>query len=44
MISELEFKVEGVGPAFLDPYGFIYGSAYTFSEGEIGAGNEMGFD
>ena len=43
VISELEFKVEGVGPAFLDPYGFIYGSAYTFSEGEIGAGNEMGF-
>lgn len=43
VISELEFSVKGVGPAFLDPYGFIYGSAYTYSEGEIGAGNEMGF-
>ncbi len=43
VISELEFSVSGVGPAFLDPYDFIYGSAYTYTEGEIGAGNEMGF-
>ncbi len=43
VISELEFSVSGIGPAFLDPYDFVYGSAYTYSEGEIGAGNEMGF-
>lgn len=42
VISELEFSVTGVGPAFLDPYDFIYGSAYSYSDGEIGAGNEMG--
>ncbi len=43
LISELEFKITGIGKAFADPYEFIYGSAYSYSEGEIGAGNEMGF-
>ncbi|MCR5618697.1 MAG: DUF4982 domain-containing protein [Lachnospiraceae bacterium] len=42
VISELEFSVQGIGKAFLDPYDFIYGSAYSYSEGDIGAGNEMG--
>ena len=42
VISELEFSAEGIGKAFLDPYDFIYGSAYSYSEGDIGAGNEMG--
>ncbi len=43
VISELEFSAEGIGKAFLDPYGFVYGSAYSYTEGDIGAGNEMGF-
>ena len=43
VISELEFKISGIGKAFADPYDFIYGSSYSYSEGEIGAGNEMGF-
>ena len=42
VISELEFSAEGIGKAFLDPYDFVYGSAYSYSEGDIGAGNEMG--
>lgn len=42
VISELEFNVRGIGKAFLDPYELIYGSAYSYSEGDIGAGNEMG--
>ncbi len=43
VISELEFEIEGVGKAVTDPYDFVYGSSYTYSEGEIGAGNEMGY-
>ena len=43
IISELEFSITGIGKAFADPYDFIYGSAYSYSEGEIGSGNEMGF-
>lgn len=42
VISELEFSAEGIGKALLDPYDFVYGSAYSYSEGDIGAGNEMG--
>ena len=43
IISELEFSINGVGVAFLDPYDFIYGSAYTYSEGRVSTGNEKGF-
>lgn len=43
VISELEFNITGIGKAFADPYEFIYGSSYSYSEGEIGTGNEMGF-
>lgn len=43
IISELEFTVSGVGTALQDPYDFIYGSAYAYSEGKISTGNEMGF-
>ncbi|MBP5554140.1 MAG: DUF4982 domain-containing protein [Lachnospiraceae bacterium] len=43
VISELEFSVEGVGTKFADPYGFIYGSSYSYFEGGVGTGNEMGF-
>ena len=43
VISEMDYRIEGVGKAFLDPYELIYGSSYSYSEGDIGAGNEMGF-
>ncbi len=42
VISELEFEIEGVGTAYLDPYGYIYASSYTKGQGKIGAGNEQG--
>ena len=42
LISQLEFSIEGLGQAYLDPYGFISGSLYTYSRGEAGNGNERG--
>ena len=42
VISELEFEVSGIGTAYLDPYGYIYGSSYTSAIGKTGAGNEQG--
>ena len=42
VISTLEFKAEGLGKAFINPYEFVYGSLYTDSKGEIGNGNEKG--
>ena len=42
VMSCLEFKVEGIGKAFLDPYSFIPGSLYTSYEGKVGSGNEHG--
>ncbi len=42
VMSCLEFKVEGVGTAYLDPYGFIPGSLYTSYVGQIGSGNDHG--
>jgi len=42
MISQLEFTAEGLGTAFLDPYGFISGGLYDYSLGEPGNGNEHG--
>ncbi len=42
IISQLEYKVEGLGAAYLDPYGFISGSLYTGHSGEVGNGNEKG--
>jgi len=42
VISELEYRIEGVGQAWLDPYGFISGSEYTWSQGKITSGNERG--
>lgn len=43
VISDIEYRIEGIGRASYDPYDFIYGSIYSYSEGEVGAGNEMGF-
>lgn len=42
VISQLEYKVEGVGTCFLNPYEFITAGLYTYSYGEIGNGNEKG--
>lgn len=42
VISQLEFNVEGMGYAYLNPYGFIPGGMYTYTEGEVGNGNEHG--
>ncbi len=42
LISQIEYQVEGLGPAYLDPYGFISGSLYTGVIGEVGNGNEKG--
>lgn len=32
VISELEFSVSGMGTATLDPYDFVYGTLYSFSD------------
>ena len=40
--AQIEYRIEGFGPAYLDPYGFISASLYTASQGEVGSGNEKG--
>jgi len=42
IISELEFKAEGLGKAYKDPYNFISGGLYDYSQGEVSSGNERG--
>ena len=42
VISELEFKVDGLGAAYKDPYNFICAGLYDYGKGEIGNGNEKG--
>ena len=42
VISEMNFTISGIGPAFLDPFGYISASLYSSSSGEIAAGNEQG--
>jgi beta-galactosidase len=42
LISQLEFQIQGLGQAYLNPYGFISGSQYTIVKGEAGSGNERG--
>jgi len=42
LISQLEFRAEGLGSAFLNPYKLISAGLYTDSLGEIGNGNEKG--
>lgn len=42
LISQLEFQIQGLGKAYLDPYDFISGSQYTAAQGEAGNGNERG--
>ncbi len=42
VISELEFKAEGLGAATFDPYNFVAGGLWSYGEGDIGVGNEHG--
>ncbi|WP_260984854.1 glycoside hydrolase family 2 TIM barrel-domain containing protein [Paenibacillus xylanexedens] len=42
LISQLEFKAEGLGTAYKDPYGFISGGLYDYTKGDVGNGNERG--
>ncbi|KAA8783068.1 DUF4982 domain-containing protein [Paenibacillus amylolyticus] len=42
LISQLEFKAEGLGTAYKDPYGFISGGLYDYTQGDVGNGNERG--
>ncbi|UFT98764.1 DUF4982 domain-containing protein [Radiobacillus kanasensis] len=42
IISELEFRTEGLGTAYKDPYGFISAGLYDYCKGEITNGNERG--
>jgi beta-galactosidase len=42
LISSLEFRAEGLGTAYKDPYGFIAGGLYDEAVGEAGNGNERG--
>lgn len=42
LISQLEFKADGLGTAYKDPYGFITGGLYDYTKGEVGNGNERG--
>ncbi len=42
IISHIECKAQGMGPASIDPYQFVTGGLYTVSYGDIGTGNERG--
>ncbi|MBQ8138470.1 MAG: DUF4982 domain-containing protein [Lachnospiraceae bacterium] len=42
IISELDFVSEGIGMANINPYEFVTGGLFSYSEGEIGIGNEKG--
>ncbi|QDP41417.1 DUF4982 domain-containing protein [Radiobacillus deserti] len=42
IISELEFKAEGLGPAYKSAYSFISAGLYDYSKGEVTNGNERG--
>jgi beta-galactosidase len=42
LISQLEFAVTGLGRAYKNPYAFISGGLYDYSQGEVSNGNEKG--
>ena len=42
IISHMECKAEGLGPASMDPYEFVTGGLFTVAHGDIGTGNERG--
>lgn len=43
IISQLEFKAQGFGEAYVNPYGFVTGGLHTQTYGDITNGNERGF-
>lgn len=42
LISHLEYRAEGLGQAYIDPYEFVSAGLYTETIGEITSGNEKG--
>jgi beta-galactosidase len=42
LISQLALSITGMGKPFLDPYGFISGGLYNYSNVELTNGNERG--
>ena len=40
IMSQLEFSADGLGEAYLDPYGFIAGALYTRHTGDVGGFSE----
>lgn len=42
LISDMDFSIEGIGTALLNPYELISGSLYSRSDGEVTNGNERG--
>lgn len=42
LISQLNFRAEGMGQAFVNPYEFVSAGLFSRSIGEIGNGNEKG--
>ncbi len=42
LISEMDFKIEGIGTAFLNPYELVSGSLYSRYDGVVTNGNERG--
>lgn len=40
LISQLEFTVEGLGEAYLNPYEFVSGALYNLSVGDVGGFSE----
>lgn len=40
LLSQLEFTADGLGEAYLDPYGFIAGALYNCHKGDIGGFSE----
>lgn len=40
LLSQLEFSADGLGEAYLDPYGFIAGALYNCHKGDIGGFSE----
>lgn len=42
LLSQLEYRAEGLGQATVNPYEFVCAGLYTKAIGEIGSGNEKG--
>ncbi|MBQ8315391.1 MAG: DUF4982 domain-containing protein [Lachnospiraceae bacterium] len=42
LISDMDFSIEGIGTAFLNPYELVSGSLYSRCQGQVTNGNERG--